>query len=92
MADIRFGRRRVPLPRSRPVRVGVGAGLILGGVLGFLPVLGFGMLRLGVVVLSVSSAAMRRLRRRPEVWWGRRGPLARNGRSAAGSRRVDPSA
>ena len=64
MADIRFGRRRVPLPRSRPVRVGVGAGLILGGVLGFLPVLGFWMLPLGVIVLSVDSPAMRRLRRR----------------------------
>jgi len=90
MADIRFGRRRVPMPRSRPVRMGVGAGLILGGVLGFLPILGFWMLPLGVIVLSVDSPIMRRLRRRTEVWWGRKRPFARNGRTATGSDRAAP--
>ncbi|HMM13529.1 MAG TPA: hypothetical protein PKA57_02805 [Parvibaculum sp.] len=53
-----------------------GAALVGGGVLGFLPVLGFWMLPLGVVVLSVDSHPVRRVRRRTEVWWARR----RNGR------------
>jgi hypothetical protein len=92
MAEIRFGRRRFPLPRSRPVRMGVGAGLILGGTLGFLPVLGFWMLPLGVIVLSVDSPAMRRVRRRSEVWWGRKRPFAARARPGRGSDRADPPA
>lgn len=90
MADIRFGRRRVPLPRSRPVRMGVGVALILGGTLGFLPVLGFWMLPLGVIVLSVDSPVMRRLRRRTEVWWGRKGPTLRTSRTETGRPAADP--
>ncbi|MEW5421907.1 hypothetical protein [Amorphus sp. 3PC139-8] len=82
MADIRFGKRRVRLPRSRPVRLGLGGGLVLGGVLGFLPVLGFWMLPLGLVVLSVDSPGLRRLRRRGEVWWGRRRPFGGRGPSS----------
>lgn len=66
------------LPQSRPLRVGLGSALVAGGVLGFLPVLGFWMLPLGVIVLSVDSPTMRRLRRRTTVWLGRRG-----GRSGA---------
>jgi hypothetical protein len=45
--------------------------LVAGGVLGFLPVVGFWMLPLGLVVLSVDSPRVRRVRRRLEIRWGR---------------------
>ncbi len=66
----RLKRRVVRLPRW--ARLIVGVLLIVGGLLGFLPVLGFWMVPLGLVVLSVDLAPARRLRRRFEVWWERR--------------------
>ncbi|MBO0664351.1 hypothetical protein LQ948_17400 [Jiella sp. MQZ9-1] len=67
-----FG-RDVPLPGSRRWRVALGIALIIGGLLGFLPVLGFWMIPVGLMVLSVDSPAVRRRRRRAEVtlvrWW-----------------------
>lgn len=71
MATIRFGNRRLNIPGSPMVRRAAGVALIGGGVLGFLPVLGFWMIPLGVVVLSVDSHPIRRARRKTEVWWGR---------------------
>ena len=61
-----FG-RQLPLPASRPWRIVLGASLVGGGVLGFLPILGFWMLPLGLFVLSVDSPLVRRWRRRGEV-------------------------
>jgi len=69
---IDFGGRRVPLPRSRALRIALGVALVLGGLVGFLPVLGFWMIPLGIIVLSIDIAVARRLRRRSVVWWGRR--------------------
>lgn len=71
MARVRFAGRSVNLPRSRPLRLALGLLLVLFGLLGFLPVLGFWMIPLGVIVLSVDSPAARRLRRRVEVAWAR---------------------
>ena len=72
MAAVRFGGRKVHVPGPPVVRVLAGFALILCGVLGFLPVLGFWMLPLGVLVLSVDLHPVRKMRRRIEVWWGRR--------------------
>jgi hypothetical protein len=69
---IRFGGRHVHLPGSRWVRISLGTVLILGGVLGFLPILGFWMIPAGLLILSVDIPAIRRLKRRLEVWWHRR--------------------
>jgi len=69
---IRLGKYRVPLPGSWILRVFIGVVLILGGCLGFLPVLGFWMVPLGLVVLSIDLPIARRWRRRIEVWWGNR--------------------
>jgi hypothetical protein len=66
----RLKRRIVGYPRW--ARLIVGVLLIVGGLLGFLPILGFWMVPLGLVVLSVDIPAARRLRRRAEVWWERR--------------------
>ena len=70
--------RRLKLPKSRILRVGLGVALIVGGLLGFLPVLGFWMLPLGLAVLSVDIPWVRRRRRRIAIWWGRRRRSARS--------------
>lgn len=61
------------MPPTRIGRIIVGLLLIIGGVLGFLPVLGFWMIPLGVLVLSVDFPFIRRWRRQFEVrvvrWW-----------------------
>ena len=67
-----FAGKRMPLPASRLVRIGLGILLLLGGLVGFLPVVGFWMVPLGLIVLSVDLPIVRRQRRRLAVWWGRR--------------------
>ncbi|MBH0239134.1 hypothetical protein [Methylobrevis albus] len=69
---IRIAGRTFRVPRSRLVRRLIGSGLIAGGFLGFLPVLGFWMVPLGLAVLSIDSPRARRLRRRTDVWVLRR--------------------
>ncbi len=69
---VRFGRYQVPLPRHPILRIVLGTLLIMGGLLWFLPVLGLWMLPLGLLVLSVDIALIRRWRRRGETWLGRR--------------------
>ncbi len=59
------------------MRIAAGLVLIVGGLLGFLPVLGFWMIPLGLLVLSIDLPTVRRWRRRLEVWWHRK----RNGRA-----------
>lgn len=71
---VRFGRYRLPLPQSRFLRILLGVVLILGGLLGFLPILGFWMVPLGLVVLSIDIPRVRRWRRRFSVWFSRRYP------------------
>ena len=71
--QLRFGRVSVKLPGQRWQRVALGIALMCGGVVGFLPVVGFWMLPLGVLVLSVDYHPIRRLRRRFDVWRVKRG-------------------
>ena len=61
---VKFGNRRITLPASRLARIGIGIGLMVAGVLGFLPVLGFWMIPLGLLVLSIDIPMVRRWRRR----------------------------
>lgn len=68
---VRLFDRHIKLPESKPMRVGLGTILIGGGLLGFLPVLGFWMIPLGLLVLSVDLPAVRRWRRQFTVWWNR---------------------
>ena len=79
MAHMKFRGRTVRLPRSRPLRMGLGFAFVAMGLVGFLPVVGFWMVPVGLVILSVDSPLARRLRRRTEVWvlrhynrWGRK--------------------
>ena len=75
----RAGKRRISvlgrefaMPQSRPLRIAIGVLLIFFGLLGFLPVLGFWMIPLGILVLSYEFATVRRWRRRFELWWAER--------------------
>lgn len=78
---VRLGNRHVHLPRSRVLRIVIGVALIIGGLVGFLPVVGFWMIPLGILVLSVDLPWARRMRRRFVVWWHRRwGKKRRNGK------------
>ncbi len=59
------------LPRSPLLRRILGVLFLVGGILGFLPILGFWMIPIGLALLSADSPCMRRLSRRLAVRWGR---------------------
>jgi hypothetical protein len=63
----------------RIARIAVGALLIAGGLLGFLPVLGFWMIPLGVVVIFIDVPLVKRSWSRLRQWW-----RARTGGTAGG--------
>lgn len=52
------------LPRSRFWRIVIGLFLLIGGILGFLPVLGFWMIPLGLIVLAIDIPMIRRFSHR----------------------------
>ena len=72
--SVRFGSYRMPLPRSRLLRISIGSVLVVFGTFGFLPVLGFWMIPAGLLILSVDIPRVRRWRRRFAVWFSRRYP------------------
>jgi hypothetical protein len=89
--SVKLGSYRVPLPRSRLLRIVIGVLFIIFGIFGFLPVLGFWMVPLGLLILSVDIPRVRRWRRRFAVWFSRRYPgvatrlgIRSNGNGAAG--------
>ena len=69
--SVKIGKRQMPLPQSRTLRIAIGVVLLMCGCVGFLPVIGYWMIPLGLIVLSVDIPAIRRWRRRTEVKWGR---------------------
>lgn len=70
--EIVIGPFRWKLPQSRALRMVIGFVLIFFGMLGFLPVLGFWMIPLGLLVLSHDSPLIRRQRRKLAIWWATR--------------------
>ena len=70
---IRLGSKEFKLPKSQMARITIGVLLIIGGILGFLPILGFWMIPLGFLVLSVDLPSVRRWRRRMTLKWNGRG-------------------
>ncbi len=66
-----FG-RGFDLPQARWQRIALGIALVFFGILGFLPILGFWMIPLGLFVLSLEFASVRRLRRRLIVRFAKR--------------------
>jgi hypothetical protein len=61
--EVQIGSRHFRLPQRASVRIALGTALIVGGMLGFLPVLGFWMIPLGLLVLSQDLPVVRRWRR-----------------------------
>ena len=78
--QIKFAGRTINLPESKLLRLTIGTLLMFGGLLWFLPILGIWMIPLGLLVLSIDVAIVRRWRRRGEVKIGR----WRNGRNGNG--------
>jgi purine-cytosine permease-like protein len=78
MKKVMFAGYKIRLPGNMFLRVMLGILLVLGGFLWFLPVLGLWMLPLGLIVLSVDFAFVRRHRRWVSVklgyWLHRRYP------------------
>ena len=70
---IHIGKWQFRLPQSRFLRLLIGIGFIVGGILGFLPILGFWMIPLGVADSlqrrsndpTLASAACRLVRQKP---------------------------
>ena len=75
-----WGRLRLPFG----LRTVLGLMLMLGGVFGFLPVLGFWMFPLGLVLVALDVPP---LRRRLQGWLHRAVPPRRRGRRRIGNRR-----
>ena len=72
--SVKIGSYTLPLPRSRLLRIAIGVLLMIGGLFSFLPILGFWMIPLGLLVLSIDIPRVRRWRRRFAVWFHRRYP------------------
>ncbi|MGI9373512.1 MAG: hypothetical protein ACR2OJ_13545 [Hyphomicrobiales bacterium] len=66
------------MPGTRFGRTTIGVALIIGGALGFLPILGFWMIPLGLFFLSVDFPTVRRWRRKATLvggsWMKRKAP------------------
>ncbi len=63
---------RLKASDNRHARTILGVLLMVGGILGFLPVLGYWMFPLGLSLLAVDWAWARRLSRRLRLWCARR--------------------
>ena len=63
MKSVSFLGKRIPVPGNLILRVVLGLAMVFGGLLGFLPVLGFWMLPLGLLILSIDFPPVRRFRR-----------------------------
>ena len=68
---IKFAGFNVRIPAHPLMRALLGIVLVFGGIFSFLPILGIWMLPLGVIILSIDSALIRRFRRKSTVQLGR---------------------
>jgi hypothetical protein len=78
-------------PSLRLVRIPVGVMLVGGGFLGMLPLLGFWMLPLGLMLLAEDMQPLRRARDRVLDWIERRWPHWFIGDEVVGARSATPS-
>ena len=63
-------------PQSKWIRLPIGVAMVLGGLLGFLPILGFWMVPVGLILLGEDIPVLRRYTLRAlgaaQAWWDRR--------------------
>lgn len=72
MPSIKFAGKSFDLPHSQLARLSLGVVFVLMGLVGFLPIVGFWMIPVGLIILSYDVPFLRRRTRRLSVWWGRR--------------------
>ena len=70
MGKVNIAGRSFWVPGHPVARVLLGLAFVAGGLLGFLPVLGFWMIPVGLAILAVDSPLARRLQRRLTVRFG----------------------
>ncbi|WP_421695207.1 hypothetical protein [Aestuariivirga sp.] len=93
MTKIRILGRQLPVPAHPALRVGLGVAMVAGGAIGFLPVLGYWMVPVGLAILAIDFPPVRRFQRRTTVglgnWLHRRWPgiAGRFGYGPPGTRR-----
>jgi purine-cytosine permease-like protein len=71
LRQIKFAGFTIRIPHHPLLRAALGVILVIGGLLGFLPVLGFWMIPLGLIILSIDFQAVRRFRRVATVKFGK---------------------
>ena len=71
-AKIRFANRHFHLPQSKPIRIGLGILLVAFGLVGFLPVVGFWMIPLGLLFLAQDVPFLQRPILQALTWLERR--------------------
>ena len=69
MSVVKIFNHEIRVPRQKWLRILLGVSLVLGGLLGFLPIVGFWMLPLGLFVLSIDMPIVRRFTRRVGHKW-----------------------
>ena len=78
MARINILGYRIGLPGHPALRMALGGAFTVFGLFGFLPILGFWMIPVGLTILAVDSPLVRRFQRRNTVrlgnWLHRRWP------------------
>jgi hypothetical protein len=72
-AGVRLSFTRLLKPEARRVRRPLGVTMILGGLCGFLPILGFWMLPVGLILIGEDIPVVKRLTMRAlgtlQGWW-----------------------
>jgi hypothetical protein len=66
---IKLGSYSLTLPDWAPARIAIGISFVCLGFLGFLPILGFWMVPLGVAILSYDIPRVRLFRQKVMAWW-----------------------
>jgi hypothetical protein len=70
MAKINILGHRIGVPRNPLLRMGLGGLMVLCGVVGFLPVVGYWMVPVGLAILAIDFPPVRRFQRRVTVRLG----------------------
>ena len=79
--EIQIARWTIAIPGTPTARKALGFALVVGGILGFLPILGFWMIPLGLMVLSIDLPSLRKYRRKWDVKLEKRRRLQEEGKS-----------
>ena len=70
MSKINFIGYKIGVPGHPLLRMALGVAFVLGGAVGFLPVLGFWMIPVGLTILAIDFPPVRRFQRRMTVKLG----------------------